>query len=176
MTKNTPTYGYSKTGEAKLFYLEEGEDLPPGYFTSPKGKVEDGDLSNGSVTPPDSTSLKTIPAPEVPESEKDHSENPNEGGFLETPTTYPHQLGSTDIHPDDENHDGIDRKLGPAETFNKPVVPRDGRDGPDDELTEIAASEDKARLDAYAKSKGVKLDRRKNFADMLDELRASQAR
>jgi len=173
MSKTTPTYGYSKDGEAKLFYLEDGEKLPIGWHDAPKG-----DLKNGAVTPPDSTSLREVPAPELQPSEitTDPSKNPNEGPTNHTPTTYPHVLGDSDIHPDDENHDGIDKKLGPDETFNRPVVPRDGKDGADDELTEIAASEDKARLDAYAKEKGFKLDKRKNFADMLDEYRAQQAR
>lgn len=175
MTQTTPTYGYDKDGNAKLFQLEDGEKLPSGYHESPKAAA---DFSDGFVTPPDSTSLKAVPSPDVPDIERvaDPSQNHNDGPTNYTPRTYPHVLGDSDIHPDDENHDGIDRKLGPDETFNRPVVPRDGKEGPDDELTEIAGSEDKDRLFGYAKEKGVKLDKRKNFADMLDEYRASQVR
>ena len=177
MTNTTPTYGYDKDGEAKLFHLEDGEKLPSGYSESPKAASEAA-FKDGFVEPPNSTSRKPIPAPEVSEMERvsDPSQTANDGPTNYTPTTYPHKLGDSDIHPDDENHDGIDKKLGPDETFNRPLVPRDGKDGDDDELTAIAAAEDKGRLDTYAKGKGVKLDKRKNFADMLDEYRANLAR
>lgn len=177
MTNTTPTYGYDKDGKPELFQLKDGEALPKGYSASPKA-AKDADFKDGFVEQPDSTSRKPVPAPDVADMERvaDPTDNFNDGPTNYTPTTYPHVLGDSDIHPDDENHDGIDRKLGPDETFNRPVVPRDGRDGDDDELTEIAASEDKGRLDAYAKDKGYKLDKRKNFADMLAEYRAQVAR
>jgi hypothetical protein len=175
MTQTTPTYGYDKDGNAKLFELEDGQKLPSGYHESPKAAA---DFSDGFVDQPDSTSRKPVPAPEVAPMERvaDPTQNNNDGPVNYTPTTYPHVPGDSDIHPDDENHDGIDRKLGPDETFNRPIVPRDGKEGDDDELTEIAGAEDKERLFAYAKKKDVKLDKRQSFSSMLDDFRAQQAR
>ena len=122
MTKIIPTYGYNAKGETQLFQLEEGKKLPSGWSDKPQG-----DLKNGAVTPPDSTSLRQIPAPLAYDDEivKDPSDNPNAGPGNFTPTTYPHLPGSSDIHPDDENHDGIDERRDPAATFNKPVTPPD---------------------------------------------------
>ena len=123
MTKIIPTWGYNANGESQLFQLEEGKKLPSGWTDAPKG-----DLKNGAVTPPDSTSLRQVPAPERYDGEivANPSDNPNEGPGNYTPTEYPHFPGNSDIHPDDENHDGIDERLDPATTFNKPLIPREG--------------------------------------------------
>ena len=169
MTKTTPTWGYSDKEGPKLFNLEEGEKLPVGFHDAPKA-----DLKDGAVTPPDSTSLRQIPAPEVHVSEKDFSENPNEGPTNYTSRAYPHIPGDSDIHADDENHDGLDGRRPEHETFNKPVTPRDDTVVDEDGLNAIITSKDKNTLDAYAKSKGVNLDKRKGFDAMLAEYRSQK--
>lgn len=155
MAKTTPTYGYNSKGESKLFELEKDEKLPSGWSDAPKG-----DLKDGAVTPPDSTSLRPVPAPERYDSElvADPSINLNGGPANYTPTGLPHIPGDTDIHGDDENHDGIDERLPRSATYNKPVVPREVNGA---KLADIEAAQE---VDENGRLVGEAADKAKNKA------------